>query len=244
MHIQELLNKRAIVHSKCTPGDFVSTVFLCPKKSGSYRLILNLKQFNRYAEKIKFKMESLTHILSLVTKGCFMTLIDLLDAYLTLPVKREDCSYLKFFFQGQIFMYIALPFGYTGSPRIFAKVLRPLVAKLRLLGHVVTFYLDDSWQSANSYTECHRTCAATYNLLLACGFLPNMSKSMLTPSQCVEILGTVVNSRTMTIYLPTKKEQDMLQLLKECLKVHHLTIRCLARIIGKLVSCFPVCPLG
>ena len=56
-HIEELLTKNAIRPCSRTWGDFVSPVFLCPKKDGGYRMILNLKKFNTYAVQLSFKME-------------------------------------------------------------------------------------------------------------------------------------------------------------------------------------------
>ena len=85
-HIQELLRKKAIVPSDKTDGDFLSNVFLVPKKDGGFRMILNLKQFNKYVEKFHFKMETLQTILHLVSPHSWMTVLDLQDAYLVIPV--------------------------------------------------------------------------------------------------------------------------------------------------------------
>ena len=129
------------------------------------------------------------------------------------PLNSKDCRYLKFVFEGQIYMYVVLPFEYTQALRIFTKIIKPLVALLRILGHIVTFYLDDSWQSANTYQNCIQACHATFCLLADCGFIPNIKKSKLIPSQIVQILSTIINSITMTIYLPKEKELSILKLL-------------------------------
>ena len=41
------------------PGKFISNAFLCPKKDGGFRMILNLKKFNEYVQYQHFKMEAL-----------------------------------------------------------------------------------------------------------------------------------------------------------------------------------------
>ena len=243
-HISELLAKNAVVKSNREEGDFLSNVFLCPKKDGGYRMILNLKEFNKYVDKIHFKMETLQSILHLVTPQCWQTILDLQDAYLTVPVKFAHQIFLKFTFQGQIYMYIVLPFGYTQAPRIFTKIIKPIVARLRSFGITVMFYLDDSWQAGESFNDCLQACKETFRLLTACGFIPNIKKSKLIPSQIVTVLGTVINSLNMTIYLPTEKEKAVLTLIKTCLAKHHISIRQLAQLIGKLISCTAVCPLG
>ena len=54
--IKTLLSKGVIQPSHREPGEFISTIFLRPK-SGSYRTILNLKEFNASVEYHHFKME-------------------------------------------------------------------------------------------------------------------------------------------------------------------------------------------
>lgn len=46
--IQKLLNKRVIVESEYENKQFISPIFLRPKKDGKYRLICNLKYLNQY----------------------------------------------------------------------------------------------------------------------------------------------------------------------------------------------------
>ena len=71
----------------------ISNVFLTPKKDGGFQMILNLKKFNNYIVKQKFKMETIDHILSTMTQNCFMTILDLSDAYLTLLVSHLYWSF-------------------------------------------------------------------------------------------------------------------------------------------------------
>ena len=42
----KLVEKSVITKTSPMPGQILSSIFLCPKKDGSYRLILNLKEFN------------------------------------------------------------------------------------------------------------------------------------------------------------------------------------------------------
>ena len=48
--IQSLLLKGVLRESHSETGEFVSTIFLLPKNDGSFRMILNLKQFKESAE--------------------------------------------------------------------------------------------------------------------------------------------------------------------------------------------------
>ena len=52
MEIQRLLLKGVIAHPVHEEGEFISSMFVRPKKDGSYRMILNLKSLNQYVEYI------------------------------------------------------------------------------------------------------------------------------------------------------------------------------------------------
>ena len=69
------------------PGQILSRIFLCLKKDGSQRLMLNLKRFNEAVSHYHFKKDSLSTTTKLVTKNCFMVAIDLQDAYYSIPIE-------------------------------------------------------------------------------------------------------------------------------------------------------------
>jgi len=70
----------------------------------------------------------------------YMGKIDLQNAYLTVPVDRKHCNYLKFHWKGKNYRFQSLLFGLATVPRVFTKVLCPLAAKMRRLG---ILYLND-----------------------------------------------------------------------------------------------------
>ena len=53
--IKTLLAKGVIQQSHHEPGEFISTIFLTPKPDGSFRMIHNLKEFNKAVESIILK---------------------------------------------------------------------------------------------------------------------------------------------------------------------------------------------
>ena len=130
--IKKLLAKGMIKKSSHEEGEIVSPIFLREKPDGSHRLILNLKETNKFVENFHFKMETITTILSLVRPNCYMGSIDIKDAYYSVPVCEEDQKYLKFIFDGQLFQFTCLPIGLCSGPRKFTKLLKgplPLLEK-------------------------------------------------------------------------------------------------------------------
>ena len=66
------------------------------KKDGSHRVKFNLKAVNASVTYYHFKMDTLETAIRLMTPGCFMTSIDLKDAYYSVPMAVEHQKYLKF----------------------------------------------------------------------------------------------------------------------------------------------------
>ena len=94
--IEKLLSKGAIVETNHRPNEFISTLFLVPKKTGDLRPVINLKPLNEFVRKIRFKMESIDFVKHLLHPGDFMITIDLKDAYFSIPIHLQDRKYLRF----------------------------------------------------------------------------------------------------------------------------------------------------
>ena len=241
--IAQLLAKNVIMPAVSSPNQCISNMFLRPKQDKGWRLILNLSNFNWVVSKKKFKMETLDHIIAAMTEKCYMCVLDLSDAYLTLWVNKQFWLVLRFYWQGRLLQYIVLPFGLSSSPWLFSKVMKVVVSHLCKMGYIVIYYLDDGWQCGRTYNKCLQACYATHNLLVACSFIPNLSKSSLVPSQQVSMLGFELNSVTMTIQISKEKEKNILELIHITLTADR-TIWQLARLIGKLISIMRVLPQG
>ena len=135
--IAKLLIKGVITKvANAAPGQIVSSIFLHPKKDGSHRLILNLKQFNTNVAHHHFKMDCIQTIAKLVTPSCFMASLDLKDAYYSLPIRKADRKFLRFMWRRELYEFTCLPNGLASAPRQFTKILKPVLATLHKQGHI------------------------------------------------------------------------------------------------------------
>ena len=92
--ISKLFSKGILEQTEYAEGDFLSTIFVQPKKDGSYRMILNLKPLNEFVTYYHFKMDAIQTALKLMRPRCFMASVDLKDAYYSVPFAKEDRKYL------------------------------------------------------------------------------------------------------------------------------------------------------
>ena len=136
--IDKLLVKGVIIHSESEPGEFLSTIFLTPKKDGSFRLILNLKELNEYVQYHHFKMDTVNTSFTLLFRNCYLASVDLRDAYYSVPVAKQHQKYLKFSWNGNLYQFTAMPNGLACAPRYFTKLMKPVFATLRQKGYIST----------------------------------------------------------------------------------------------------------
>lgn len=100
--VQKLLSKQVISHCDYVPGKVISPVFTRQKKDGSHRMILNLKLVIAQVTYHHFKMSTLTTALRLIRKNCYMSSLDLRDAYYSVPIHKDHRNLLRFKWEGQI----------------------------------------------------------------------------------------------------------------------------------------------
>lgn len=237
--IDNLLSIGAI--SNCHPieGQFLSSVFLVPKPNGKFRFVLNLKNLNKFIKTDHFKMEDLRTVLKLITKDCFMSKIDLKDAYYFVKIHENSKKYLRFQFDQKLYEFNVLPFGLCTAPYIFTKIMKPIVRLLRSAGLISTNYLDDYCLIGNTYETCLQNTLLTKKLINALGFMINEEKSSLEPKKVCTFLGFVLDSENFQITLPYEKIIRIKAEVQKFLTRDRCRIREFARLVGLLIS---VCP--
>ena len=234
--IEKLLLKGAIQLVSPSNGQFVSRLFLVPKKTGDLRPVIYLRPLNKFIIRKHFKMENLQNVTQLVRKGDYMVTIDLKDAYFSIPIHQSHRKFLRFSWRNQLFQFAALPFGLTSAPRVFTKVLKPVIASMRQRGIRCLIYIDDLIIVASSKMECNEQAVFAVQLLTDLGFNVNMEKSNLVPKTRVEFLGFVLDSIRMELFLPEKKKENILQRIRNLLMSRQILVRQVSSMVGLMQS--------
>ena len=214
-------------------------MFIVPKSDGSWRPVINLKALNRHVITRHFKMESIRTVKGLMMKRDWLLKLDLKDAYLAVPIHQAHREFLKFQWQDQLWQFQALPFGLSSNLYVFTNLLKPVVLMLRKLGIRLVLYLDDMLITAKHREEAKSHLATIMDLLLSLGFIINLKKSVLSPTQELEFLGFVLRSRKMTIALPAQKLLTLKKMAKRMMEREETTIQDLARLVGMMVASHP-----
>ena len=234
--ISKMLEKGAISEVQPSRDQFVSPLFLVPKKDGSQRPVINLKKLNQFVEYQHFKMEGLHLLKDLIQPQDYMIKVDLKDAYFSVPVSQEHQKFLRFRWQGKLFQFHCLPFGLGPAPRIFTKIMKPIIAFLRRLGVRVIVYLDDMILLNQDKEGLLRDRNSLLYLLMQLGFAINWKKSFLIPTRNLDFLGFTVDTVKMTLSLPTDKVDKIIKKCRKLLSARTVKVRELAEMVGLLTS--------
>ena len=125
-----------------------------------------------------------------------MASLDLKDAYYSIPVMKEH-----------------------------RKTLKPILTTLHKDGHKASGYLDDIYLQGNEYNDCLRNIIDTLKLFIKLGFVIHPTKSVFLPSKEIKMLGSILNSVTMTVRLTPEKKESIKSFCTELLEKQIFTIR-------------------
>ena len=239
MEIQQLLSWRVIEKVTAHPNQVLSTIFLTTNKDGSKRLILNLKKLNSYMEYQHFKMENIYNALELLSENSFLASIDLKKAYYSIPVNIEHRRYLRFTFDEDIYEFTCLPNGISTAPRLFAKLIRVLLTRLRKDGHSSIMYIDDCLLVSESKTDCEKNIKETLKIMQNAGFYINWKKCNLEPSQKIDFLGFTIKTDIMLLTIPNLKVEKLKDNIRRFIKKKFNTNRELSSLLGTIISILP-----
>ena len=175
-------------HSPCQfyQRSFLQRLFLVLKKGGDLRPVIDLSALNQLIINEHFQMENISCLKQILNQNDFMVKLDLKDAYLTVGVHEQSQHYLRFIWQGQAYQFQALPFGLCTSPRVFTKLLKPVITFLRTRNIRLLIYLDDILIVSSNIKTLKEQTGQILDLLQSLGFI-NFEKSVLTP--VMEFLG-------------------------------------------------------
>ena len=236
-HIKNLLDNNVIEITESL--GFLSPIFFKKKANGSLRMILDLTQINKSINKIHFKMKSLEDVKSLIQLNDFFIKLDIKSAYDSCPINKEDRKYLQFKIENTIYQYKGWPNGLSEAPRLFTKLLKPVLALFGKLSMRTVIYLDDLIIMSQSKNDILKQSAFAVQILSWLGFVISKDKSITCPCQEIEYLGIIINSKNLTMYLPERKIDNLKLSCHNILNKTVLGSREIAKIIGKLLASWP-----
>jgi hypothetical protein len=165
-----------------------------------------------------------------------MCSLDLEKAYLTVPINHRHWDLFRFCLENRTFRAKTLFFGVNMAPRVFTLIMRIILGPIREAGIRVIAYLDDLLIIASSQEQCLRHTQTLFHWILKCGFVPNLRKSELVPTQQITFLGCVLDSVNMNLSLPHDKVTGISRMCRRIAGMDSCPRRILAQLKGQMVA--------
>ena len=242
--VLDLMRKNLVSELLSVP-EYINPLSVSVQSSGKKRLILDLRYINEYVWKQKVRFEDWEVALEYFQQGDYMFSFDLKSGYHHIDIFEEHCKYLCFSWEldGKVryFSFRVLPFGLSTAPYIFTKTMRPLVKHWRSKDVFVVVFLDDGWFRAPSFLERDRVAKLVKSDLLLAGLVPNVEKSVWTPTQEIEWLGLSWDAKEGTLRAKRRRVEDLMSCIESIIiDLPYSTPRKLASFVGKAISLLPV----
>ena len=149
-----------------------------------------------------------------------------------IPMAPQCHQFLRFRVGKRSYQFNCLPFSLCTAPRVFTKMLKPVVEMLRSMGLRVVIYIDDMLLMASSRNSFIELIHLILFLLENTGFVINEKKSLLEPTQAGNRISW--NNHQMDIRLLGSKIKDIKQEAQRFLNYPNLSAQFLSQLIGEL----------
>ena len=193
-------------------------------------------------------METLASILRDLQQGMWMISLNLKDTYLHVQIHPRHRKYLRFVLRDQqgilrLYQWGVHPFGLATAPRAFTKLLAPIAACLHLRNMSIYLYIDGIFHAQISRDTVILTRDASIRLHLQLGFVINLAKSSLIPSQVMTHLSAWIDTLNGLVKLSLHKVQKINQVSANLLVNGCVSAGRLQSVVGPMGSCHATVPL-
>ena len=233
---------------RCSPLGIV------PKKiPGKFRTILNLSaphglSVNDFISKEDYSLtyisvdKAIDMILSL-GKGCYLTKVDIKDAFRILPIRQSQWHLLGIYWDGKYYYDTRLPMGSRSSPHIFDRVSSAVewICQHNYLLQFLCHLLDDflAAEDPSDKGNARSTLLYVFDIL----GIPVAPDKVEGPSTLMEFLGITLDTVEFVASLSAAKIQSLKSKIISTLSLKKISKRDLLSLIGSLsFACRVVVP--
>ena len=179
--ITELLEHNIIEPSS---SPWAAPVLLVKKKNGKYRLCVDYRKLNNQTRKDSYPLPRIDDILAKFKNAKYFSSLDMVKGYHQIEMADDDKEKTAFIVDHGLYQYSVMPFGLTGAPNTFQRLMDHLFQGLKF----VLVYLDDIVVFSETITEHINHLYQVFNILIAANLKLNLEKCQLGREQ-IDFLG-------------------------------------------------------
>lgn len=208
---------------------------------------MDLRLINQFIAARLFRYQRLAGFLASVLPNEHLISWDVKDAFYHVRIFPAHRKYSRFVVDGVVYEPRVLPFGMRLSPWAWTKVLRPVVAALRLKGFHVLAYVDDFAATGRGRRPSSAASATAGRLEIVqlfqhLGVHVHATKGVSEGTTRLPILGFLADTQRRLLLLPKSRLDKIINCAKALLSSanagnRRVSARALSRFTGTAVSC-------
>ena len=213
------------------------------------RLVIDLRLINLHIRKRIFQYQKLPSFLATLVPDDHLVSWDVSDAFYHVRLRPSDRKFFRFVVGGVVYEPRVLPFGMRLSPWLRTKLLRPVVAALRLRGFQINAYVDDFAATGRGDRPSFMAAATAarveiLSLFEQLGIQVHPAKGVTVGTTHLPLLGYLVDTARRIVVLPPTRLQMLVGGAKALISISrsHVSSKVLQRFSGLAVSCHLAIP--
>ena len=151
-------------------------------------------------------MELIRLLKKILEQGDYLFTLDLKDAYFCVLLNKQSRKYVRFEWAGSLYKFLCLCFGLGSAPSLFIKLIKVPVSVLCKLYIWIIVCLGNFLILWKTLEETILSRDTVIYLLQNLGFVINLKKSVLHPTQRIEFVEMIIDSLKMTSGVPASEE--------------------------------------
>ena len=146
--IQEMI-RNGVLEISYSP--YVNPLTLVQREGKSVCICIDAREVNKYMVPDKIKVQPIQEMLQRFHGASFISSVDLNCAFLQIPLEKASREWTAFQFEGQVYQFTRVPYGYRNALAGFIRALQ-VVLRADSGGHVL-HYVHDIIIYSKTYDE-------------------------------------------------------------------------------------------
>ena len=188
-HIQDLLTKGVV---KPSHRPYAAPVVVVRKKNGSVRLCVDYRRLNSKTVKDAYPLPRIEESFNVLAGAKYFTTLDPASGYHQIAMDPKDQNKTAFTTPFGLFEYTRMPFGLTGAPATFQRLMNGVMSDF--LFNFLLVYLDDLLIFSQSFDDHLQHLEKILKKLSETGLKLNLEKCQLLRSE-VSYLGHTISAK-------------------------------------------------